>query len=197
VTGEGDVMNDDIKEAEFASVSNRDETQGTLEPHVGSESAQMAALRDRWMRSEAEIANVRMRAKRDIEAARDFAVQKFATDVVEVADNLRRGVASIPPVSATEPQILTRLREGFGGIERSFIDLLKRNGVEKDDPTGSAFNPDRHQAMAEHETGDHHPGTVLHASSAAWTLNDRLLRPAMVVVAKAPHTQTAAGATPR
>jgi len=197
-------MNGDIEEAEFGSVGNRDGRQGASEPRVASESAQMAALeaelavmRDRWMRSEAEIANVRMRSKRDVEAARDFAVQKFATDVVEVADNLRRGVASIPSPTAMEPEILTSLREGFAGIERSFIDLLKRNGIEKNDPTGAAFDPERHQAMTEQETADHHPGTIIHAASAAWTLNDRLLRPAMVIVAKAPQAQTATGAARR
>jgi len=147
--------------------------------------AELAAMRDRWMRAEAEIANIRARAKRDVDDARQFSVQKFATDVVEAAENLRRGLASIPQAVAGESEIVKRLRDGFIGVERSFIDLLKRNGIEKGDPTGSIFNPTLHQAMAEQETSSHVPGTVLQALSAVWTLNGRLLRPAMVVVAKA------------
>jgi molecular chaperone GrpE len=117
--------------------------------------------------------------------ARQFAMQKFATDVVEAAENLRRGLASIPQAVAGESEIVKRLRDGFIGVQRNFVDLLKRNGIEKGDPTGSTFDPKLHQAMAEQETGSHDPGTVLNALSAVWTLNGRLLRPAMVVVAKA------------
>jgi molecular chaperone GrpE len=114
-------------------------------------------------------------------------VQKFATDVVEAAENLHRGVESLPPASVHETTILSRLREGFSGVERSFVGLLERNGIERHDPTGCAFDAGLHQAMDEQETDSHPPGTVLQAWSSAWTLNGRLLRPAMVVVATAPH----------
>ena len=155
------------------------EQEGTADsPQTSELDAGLAAMRDRWMRAEAEIANIRARAKRDVDEARQFAVQKFATDVVEAAENLRRGLASIPQAVAGEPEIVKRLRDGFIGVERNFIDLLKRNGIEKGDPTGSPFDPKLHQAMAEQETGSHDPGTVLHALSAVWTLNGRLLRPA-------------------
>lgn len=145
--------------------------------------AEFADMRDRWMRAEAEIANVRSRAKRDVDDAKRYAVQKFATDVVEAAENLRRGVESIPSASVSEPEIVGRLRDGFLSVERAFIDLLKRNGVVRVDPTGSAFDPAFHQAMSEVADG-REPGTVLQALSAAWTLNGRLIRPAMVVVSK-------------
>jgi len=149
-------------------------------------------FRDRWMRSEAEIANVRARAKREVEETRQYAVQKFARDVVEAAENLRRGLDSLPPARDGESNLVTKLREGFEGIERSFVGLLERNGIAKSDPTGSAFDANLHQAMAEQPSTDHPPGTVIQAWSQAWTLNGRLLRPAMVVVAKAPE----AGTTP-
>jgi len=143
-------------------------------------------FRDRWMRSEAEIANVRTRAKREVEETRQYAVQKFARDVVEAAENLRRGLDSLPPAKDGESNIVTKLREGFEGIERSFVGLLERNGIAKSDPTGSVFDPNLHQAMAEQPSAEHPAGTVLQAWSQAWTLNGRLLKPAMVVVAKAP-----------
>jgi molecular chaperone GrpE len=155
--------------------------------------AEVGEMRDRWMRSEAEMANVRARAKREVEETRQYAVQKFAKDVVEAAENLRRGIESLPPPSRDEPEIVARLRDGFAGVERSFLAMLERNGVKREDPTGVAFDPNLHQAMAEQESAAHEPGSVMQAWTPAWTLNGRLLRPAMVVVAKPPGTELAAG----
>jgi len=147
---------------------------------------ELGEMRDRWMRSEAEMQNVRARAKRDADDARQYAVQSFAKDVVEAAENLKRGLDSIPPPSEGEAEIIGRPREGFEGVERSFIALLERHGIKRVDPTGALFDPNLHQAMGEQETGEHPPGTVVQAWTAAWTLHGRLLRPALVVVAKAP-----------
>ncbi|MBV9653306.1 MAG: nucleotide exchange factor GrpE [Acetobacteraceae bacterium] len=148
--------------------------------------AECSEMKDRWMRAEAEIANVRARGKREVDDARQYAVQKFARDVVEAADNLQRGLDSLPPPRTGEPEAVTRMREGFAGVERSFIALLERNGIRKEDPTGAPFDPNLHQAMSEQESAAHPPGTVTQAWTSAWTLNGRLLRPAMVVVSKAP-----------
>jgi len=145
---------------------------------------ELAVMRDRWMRSEAEMANLRARAKRELEDVRNYAVQKFATDVVEAAENVRRGLDSIPPAADGEAPVVTKLREGFLGVEKSFLSLLERNGIVKEDPVGVAFDPKRHEAMSEAESSSLSPGTVLQALSSAWTLHGRLLRPAMVVVAK-------------
>ncbi|HEY0417926.1 MAG TPA: nucleotide exchange factor GrpE [Acetobacteraceae bacterium] len=154
--------------------------------------AELSEMRDRWMRSEAEMANVRARAKRDADDARLYAVQKFARDVAEAAENLKRGLDAIPPAAPDEPDLVRRLREGFEGVERSFLALLERNGIKSTDPTGSVFDPNLHQAMAEQESAEHPPGTVIQAWTNAWTLNGRLLRPAMVVVSKAPATASSA-----
>jgi molecular chaperone GrpE len=156
--------------------------------------AEVAELKDRWMRSEAEIANVRARSRREVDETRQYAVQKFATDVVEAAENLRRGIDALPPPEPNQPEIVAKLREGLEGVERSFLTLLERNNIKREDPTGTPFDPNMHQAMAEQESEAHKPGTVMHAWTPAWTLNGRLLRPAMVVVAKAPPAElTAAG----
>jgi molecular chaperone GrpE len=176
----------------------------TLETLMATAAERIAALeaerddfKDRWVRTEAEIANVRARAKRDADDARLFAVQKFARDVAEAAENLKRGIEAVPAPTEGEPAIVTKLRDGFQGVERSFLALLERNGIKREDPTGALFDPNLHQAMAEHESVEHPPGTVLQAWTQGWTLNGRLLRPAMVVVAKAPAgpAKTAAGAT--
>lgn len=156
---------------------------------VGLE-ADLNEMRDRWMRSEAETANVRNRARRDVEDARQYAIQTFAAGVVEAAENLQRGVASLPPPSDREPEIVTRLRDGFSGIERSFVGLLERNGVVRHDPAGAAFDPALHQAMDQQVSTEHPAGTVLQAWTSAWTLNGRLLRPAMVVVSTDAPTNT-------
>jgi molecular chaperone GrpE len=144
----------------------------------------LAEMSDRWMRSEAEIANVRTRAKRDVQDARQFAVQKFATDVVEAAENLHRGLQRLPPASAHEPESVTGIRTGLIEIERGFIGVLERNGVKRDDPKGTLFDPNLHQAMAEQEAEGITPGTILETLAPTWTLNGRLLRSAMVIVAK-------------
>lgn len=153
--------------------------------HIAALEAERDDFRDKWMRSEAEIANVRTRARRDADEARQFAVQKFARDVVEAADNLRRGLDSLPPVTLGEPEIVTKLRDGFEGVERSFLSLLERNGIAPVEATGKPFDANLHQAMAEQPSDEHPPGTVIQAWTNGWTLNGRLLRPAMVVVAKA------------
>ncbi len=152
--------------------------------------AELEAMREKWMRAEAETQNVRNRARRDVDDARQYAVQKFAKDVVEAAENLRRGLASLPPADGDSP-VVTRLREGFEGVERSFLGILERNGITGTDPTGAAFDANLHQAMAEQPSADHPPGTVIQAWTSAWTLNGRLLKPAMVVVAKAPDVAAA------
>jgi len=127
-----------------------------------------------------------------VDEPRQYAVQKFATDVVEAAENLRRGIDSLPPAEPGQPEIVGKLREGLDGIERNFLALLERNGIKREDPTGAPFDPNLHQAMAEQESDAHAPGTVMHAWTPAWTLHGRLLRPAMVVVAKAPPAELAA-----
>ncbi len=146
---------------------------------------QLTDMTDRWKRAEAETANVRARGRREAEDARQYAVQKFATDIVEAAENLKRGIDALPPASDGEPDILVKVRDGLGGIERSFTGILERNGINKGDPVGQMFDPNLHQAMAEQESATHPAGTVLQAWTACWTLNGRLLKPAMVVVAKA------------
>ncbi|WP_338034002.1 nucleotide exchange factor GrpE [Lichenicola cladoniae] len=142
-------------------------------------------MREKWLRAEAEMQNVRTRAKRDVDDARQYAVTKFAKDVVEAAENLRRGLSSLPPADAADSPVVTKLREGFESVERSFLGILERNGITGTDPTGSLFDANLHQAMAEQPSADHPPGTVMQAWTSAWTLNGRLLKPAMVVVAKA------------
>ncbi|WP_408904094.1 nucleotide exchange factor GrpE [Pseudoroseomonas cervicalis] len=154
--------------------------------------AENAQLKDRWLRSEAEMQNLRTRTKREVEEARAFAVQKFARDVVEAAENLRRGLEALPPAQEDEAELLAKLRGGFEGVERAFLSILERNGVTKHDATGKPFDPELHQAMAQQPPPEGvAAGTVIQAWTPAWTLNGRLLKPAMVVVAGEGVSETA------
>jgi molecular chaperone GrpE len=175
-------------ETDVETPASADELMQAATARIAELEAERDDFRDRWMRAEAETANVRARGKRDVDETRQYAVQKFGRDVAEAADNLRRGVESVPPAVEGEPDIVTKLRDGFLGVERSFVALLERNGIKREDPTGALFDPNLHQAMSEQESAEHPPGTVLQAWTPAWTLNGRLLRPAMVVVAKAVHS---------
>jgi molecular chaperone GrpE len=163
---------------------NPDVLIGEAAERINALVAERDELRDRWMRAEADMQNLRARTKREVDDARLYAVQKFAKDVVEAAENIRRGIENLPKPNSGEPDIVVKLREGFEGVERSFIGLLERNGIVGDEPVGKPFDANLHQAMAEQPSAEHPPGTILQAWSRAWTLNGRLLRPAMVVVSK-------------
>jgi molecular chaperone GrpE len=154
------------------------------EERIAALEAEVADLRDKWLRAEAELDNLRKRTAREVAEARAFAIQRFAADVVEAADNLRRGLEALPPPAPDEPEVIARLRGGFEGVEKSFLAILERNGVQRHDAAGKPFDPAMHQAMAEQPAPEGvAPGTVLTAWTPAWTLNGRLLKPAMVVVA--------------
>lgn len=160
------------------------EAPATPEQKIATLEADLAQMKDRWLRAEAEMANVRARATKDMQDARAYAVQKFATDVAEAAENLDRGLAALPPETADEPDLLRKMRGGFAGVQKAFVGMLERHGVKREEAAGKPFDPALHQAMAEQPAPPGvAPGTVIQAWSAAWTLHGRLLRPAMVVVA--------------
>jgi molecular chaperone GrpE len=158
--------------------------EATPEERIAALEAEVAQFRERWLRAEAEMQNVRTRTQREVADARAYAIQKFAGDVVEAAQNLRRGLDALPPRTEADDGLLVKLRDGFEGVERSFLGVLERNGIARKDAEGQPFDPEFHQAMAEQPApAGVAPGTVLQAWTPAWTLNGRLLKPAMVVVA--------------
>lgn len=159
----------------------------SAEDRIAALELALAGMRDRWLRAEAEMQNLRARTQREVADARAYATQRLAGDVVEAADNLRRGLDSLPPATDGEPDIIGKLRGGFEGVEKSFLAILERNGIARADATGLAFDPELHQAMAEQPAPEGvAPGTVVQCWTPAWTLNGRLLKPAMVVVAGKP-----------
>jgi molecular chaperone GrpE len=168
-----------------AAESSPDQSpQNPFAERIAALEAELAQSRDRWLRAEAETQNLRSRTQREVADARNYAIQKFAGDVVEAAQNLRRGIDALPAPRGDEDPLLVKLREGFEGVERSFLGMLERHGIQRQEAQGQPFDPALHQAMAEQPAPEGvAPGTVIQAWTPAWTLNGRLLKPAMVVVA--------------
>ncbi|NQD93533.1 nucleotide exchange factor GrpE [Pseudomonas sp. CrR25] len=143
---------------------------------------ELAAAQDQALRVAADLQNVRRRAEQDVEKAHKFALEKFASDLLPVVDSLERGLE----LSSPEDVSIKAVREGMELTLKLFQDILKRYQVEAVDPHGAPFNPEHHQAMAMEETTNMEPNSVLKVFQKGYLLNGRLLRPAMVVVSKAP-----------
>lgn len=145
---------------------------------------QLAAAQDQSLRMAADLQNVRRRAEQDVEKAHKFALEKFANDLLPVVDSLERGLE----LTSASDESSKAIREGMELTLKLFHDTLKRYQLEAVDPHGAPFNPEHHQAMAMEESIHAEPNTVLKVFQKGYLLNGRLLRPAMVVVSKAPTT---------
>jgi molecular chaperone GrpE len=143
-------------------------------------------LKDQLLRARAEIENQRKRHERERLDISKYAVSKFATDILQVGDNFQRAMDAVPEGAAEADPALKSFLEGVNMAERDFLNTLDRHGVKRMIPTGEPFDPHFHQAMIEQEHQTAAPGTVLHVVQAGYVLHERVLRPAMVVVAKAP-----------
>ena len=153
-------------------------------PDVAALEGQIAELTDRLLRAHAEMDNLRKRTERDKEDMAKYAISKFAREVLSVGDNLQRAIEAVPAGAAEEDPALKALIDGVSMTEREFLNVLERHGVKRIDPAGEPFNPHQHQAMTEMENPEVAPGTVVQVYQPGYILEDRVLRPAMVVVAK-------------
>jgi len=163
---------------------------GASIPELGPE-AEVAALRtlvaelkDQLLRSLAETENVRRRAQRDTEDASKFAISNFAREVLQVADNFNRALDAIPAEALANDEALRNLHEGVLATERQLEQALERHSIVKIWPMGERFDSNLHQAMFEVEGSGQPQGTVVQVLQAGYTLHGRLLRPAMVAIAK-------------
>ena len=142
---------------------------------------QVASAKDQVLRVQAEMQNVRRRAERDVENAHKYALDKFTADLLPVVDNLERALATID--SADEAQ--KGVSEGLELTLKSFMEVLSRHKIEAIDPAGQPFDADLHQAVSMVPNPDLEPNTVMDVFQKGYTLNGRLVRPAMVVVSQA------------
>ena len=147
--------------------------------------AENGELRDRYLRLAAEMDNLRRRTEREVKDAKSYSVAGFARDMLAVSDNLRRALDAIPPeVKAAADVGLTTLIEGVEMTERAMLSALERHGVRKLEPVGQKFDPNFHQAMFEVPNPEVPNNTVVQVVQAGFTIGERVLRPAMVGVAK-------------
>jgi len=144
-----------------------------------------AEARDRMLRTLAEMENLRKRTTKEVADARLYGITGFARDVLDIADNLQRALDAVPAEArATADPGLISLIEGVELTERSLLNALEKHGVKKLDPQGQKFDPNFHQAMYEVPDASVPSGTVVQIMQAGYTIGDRVLRPALVGVAK-------------
>ena len=146
--------------------------------------AEVAKLKDQLLRALAESENVRRRVERERDEARRYGAVGLARDVLAVADNLRRALDLVPKDARKESELLDALLVGIEGTERQLLSAFDKNAIKKVEPLGERFDYNLHQAMFEVENTGKPPGSVVQVMQPGYVLHDRLLRPAMVGVAK-------------
>jgi len=164
--------------------SARDNAEGagtTVDPAAGDELARAQAKADenweRYLRAAAELENVRKRAARDVEHAHKFALERFGKELLAVRDTLEMGLAAADNASVES------LLEGKNATLKLLTSVMSQFGIEELDPEGEPFDPEFHEAISMQPSDDVEPGSVVKVMQKGYTLNGRLLRPAMVIVA--------------
>lgn len=153
-----------------------------LQARIQTLEEQLAEAQDQSLRVAADMQNVRRRAELDVEKAHKFALEKLVTDLLPVVDSIERGLE----LTSADDEASKPVREGMELTLKLLVDTLKRYQVGALDPHGEPFNAEHHQAMAMQESPEVEPNSVLKVFQKGYLLNGRLLRPAMVVVSKAP-----------
>lgn len=137
---------------------------------------------NQFLRARAELENVRRRAERDVEQAHRYGLEKLAGELLAVRDSLEMGVAA----AGEEGADVAKLREGSELTLKMLRQAMEKFDIRELNPQGGKFDPERHEAIATQESGEHEPNTVIHVVQKGYLLGERLLRPAMVIVARVP-----------
>ena len=177
-----EAANNNIAEDGEAPVAT-EAAEPSAEERVAALEAELAEHKDQLLRALAETENVRRRAQREREDALKYAVAGFAKELLSVADNLRRALDSLPE-SEVKDERTRGLVTGVEATERELLSVFERHGLRRIDPDGERFDHNFHQAIFEAERPDKPGGTVVEVLQPGYVLHDRLLRPAMVGVAK-------------
>jgi molecular chaperone GrpE len=157
---------------------------GDLERRVEQLQAENADLQDKHLRAVAEAQNVRRRAQQDVEKERKFGIERFAKDVLSVADNLGRALSALPADLATVDPAVRNVLVGVQATERELQSVLERHGITRIDALGKPFNAEFHQAMMEIEDSTVPAGTIVQELIPGYLIAGRLLRAAMVGISK-------------
>lgn len=151
-----------------------------LEQQLADAQQSVEQERDRFIRAQAEIENIRRRNEKDVQNAHKFGLERFARELLAVVDSLELGLQA----AETDNNGTTALREGMELTLKQLLSVLDRFEVKPINPAGERFNPELHQAMAMQPAAEVDPNTVIKVFQKGYTLNERLLRPAMVVVSQ-------------
>jgi len=162
------------------AADTKDETDETMEQQLAKAQDTIKDYWDQMMRLRAEIENNRKRAERDVENAHKYALKTFVENLLPVIDSMEMGQAAATADNAT----LESIREGSELTVGMFVQVLEKNGLEQVDPLGEKFDPERHQAISMIDVENAESNTVVEVMQKGFLLNDRLVRPAMVVVAR-------------
>ena len=163
-----------------------------LSARVAELEAEVTKMKDQALRALAEAENTRRRAQREIEENNKYAISNIARDILPVADNLRRVLEGLPAEARHADERLEKFAIGVELTERDFLATLERHHIKRVDPLGQPFDHNLHQAVMQVESPDKPAGTVVQVLQSGYTIHDRLLRPAMVAVAKGEATGTGA-----
>jgi len=152
-----------------------------LEQQVAGLQTEVSQEREKALRVAADAENAKRRAAIDVEKARNFALEKFASELLPVVDNLERALQTLDAENEAHKGVI----EGIEMTQKSFLSTLEKFGIEAIDPQGQPFNPQHHEAMSMQESDEVPPNTVVAVLQKGYLLNGRLIRPAMVMVSKA------------
>lgn len=156
----------------------------TVQDVIAALQAESADFKDKWLRAHAEVENIRKRAEREKEDMAKYAIARLARDIVNVGDNFQRAIDAVPADAAEQDPALKSFLEGVTLTERELLNVLERHGIKRMQPMNEPFNPHLHQAVMEIPREDAAAGTIVQVFQAGYMLEDRVLRPAMVGVAK-------------
>jgi molecular chaperone GrpE len=187
MSNENEKMNADLTDAETSLREETAEAAPEVAEHDRSAEleAQLAEAKAAVLYAQAETQNVRRRAEKEAQDARAYAATSFARDILSVSDNLSRALAAIP-ADLRDDEKLKGLVVGLEATGREIDSVFARHGISKIVAIGEPLDPNRHQAMMEIPTADAEPGSVVQEIQTGYMIKDRLLRPALVGVAKKP-----------
>ena len=157
---------------------------------------QNADLMDRLLRAAAEMENLRRRTERDKADTAKFAISSFARDVLTIGDNIARAIDHVPADATEKDPALKSFLEGMQVTERELLNVMERHGITRFDPKGEKFDPNRHHAMFEVDDKDVAGGTIVEVVQAGYVIAERVLRPALVGIAKGAEKPAKAEKTP-
>jgi len=174
-------LEDAVTESEVDATENEEFTVEFLQTKLAEAEAKADDNWDQLVRSRAEMENIRRRSERDLVNAHKYALEKFAQELLPVIDSMEMGVAAAMDENAD----VSKLREGTEMTLKMFETAIEKFGIKGVHPKGEAFNPEHHQAMTMIDSVEHEPNMIIDVMQKGYLLNERLVRPAMVVVSSA------------